>query len=83
MGHSFSAFSTSAVMLDDCAIDAPEVSSNKLQTLASRHQDWPQGDILSGGEEKEGRCVAEGKSLRRQCESSNQGLGHVVVGLWC
>jgi hypothetical protein len=70
-------------MLDDCAIDAPEDSSNKLQALASRHQDWLRRGVLSGGEEEEGRGVAEGKSLRRQREGANQCLSHVVVSSWC
>lgn len=70
-------------MVDDWAIDAPEDSSNKLQTLAPRCQDWLRRSVLSGGEEKEGRGVAEGESLRRQREGTNQCLGHVVVGSWC
>ena len=36
--------------------------------------------VLGGGEEEEGRGVAEGERLRRQRESANQCLGHVVVG---
>ena len=83
MGHSFRASNTSAVMLADGAIDAPEDSSNKLQRLASTRQDRQRRGVLSGGEEEEGRGVAEGECLRRQGEGANQCLDHVVVDSWC
>ena len=70
-------------MLVDWAIDAPEDSSNKLQTLASRCKDQLRQGVLSGREEEEGRGVAKGKCLRCQSEGANQCLGHVVVDSWC
>ena len=70
-------------MAVEWAMDAPEDSSNKLQTLAWRRKDGLRRSVLGGGEQEEGRGVAKGERLRRQSEGANQCLGHVVVDSSC